>query len=450
MTIGALAPDALVANANPRKKKEVVDENAPLLPMCQETDAEFHEFNGASFPGAVFNLSTTVIGAGIMGLPACVKKLGMVPGLLAIILTALLTEKAIEFMIRFSRAGNLSSYGSLMGDTFGKYGKALVEICVIITNVGILIVYMIIIGDVISGTTSGGIHHPGILEGWFGVHWWTGRTFVVVFTTLAVFGPLVSLKRIAVLFLVIAGGISIIKIISGRIGMPRLFPVITDVDSVFDLFTVFPVLMTAYICHYNVHNIDNELEDSSRMRGVVRTSLTLCSSVYVLTSFFGFLLFGEGTLDDVLANFDTDFGIPFGSALNDAVRFSYVAHLVLVFPVVFYALRVNIDGLIFSSSRRPLVVDNFRFASITIALVGTIFLGANFIPSIWVIFQFSGATGAVCIAFIFPAAITLRDRYNIATKKDKIMSVLMIVMAVFSNAVAIYSDVSALINKKET
>jgi len=53
-----------------------------------------------------------------------------------------------------------------------------------------------IVGDVISGTTSGGIHHPGILEGWFGVHWWTGRTFVVVFTTLAVFVPLVSLKRI--------------------------------------------------------------------------------------------------------------------------------------------------------------------------------------------------------------------------------------------------------------
>jgi len=43
-----------------------------------------------------------------------------------------------------------------------------------------------------------------------------------------------------------------------------------------------------------------------------------------------------------------------------------------------------------------------------------------------------------------------RDRYNIATKKDKILSVLMIVMAVFSNAVAIYSDASALINKKET
>jgi len=56
---------------------------------------------------------------------------------------------------------------------------------------------------------------------------------------------------LAVVFLIIAVGISIIKIISGGIGIPRLFPIITDVDSVFDLFTVAPVLMTAYICHFN-------------------------------------------------------------------------------------------------------------------------------------------------------------------------------------------------------
>ena len=143
------------------------------------------------------------------------------------------------------------------------------------------------------------------------------------------------------------------------------------------------------------------------MEGVVRTALTLCSSVYLMTSFFGFLLFGEATLDDVLANFDTDLGIPFGSVLNDAVRFSYAAHLILVFPVVFYPLRLNIDGLLFSNSR-PLVLDNFRFASITFALISLIFLGANFIPSIWDAFQFTGATAAVCLGFIFPAAITLR------------------------------------------
>ncbi|TKY50116.1 sodium-coupled neutral amino acid transporter 6 [Spatholobus suberectus] len=461
MRSGSVAPKA--EEQKSRRNKRVADENAPLIPKAQERDAAgFDEFNGASFSGAVFNLSTTIIGAGIMGLPACVKRLGMVPGLLAIILTAFLTEKSIEFIIRVSRAGNLSSYGSLMGDAFGKYGKALVQICVIVNNIGVLIIYMIIIGDVISGTSSSGPHHSGVLEGWFGVHWWTGRTFVLVFTTIAVFAPLVSFKRIdslkftsalsvglAVVFLVIAVGISIFKIIIGGIEMPRLFPIITDVVSVFELFTVVPVLVTAYICHYNVHSIDNELEDSSKMHGVVRASLVLCASVYLLTSFFGFLLFGEGTLDDVLANFDTDLGIPFGSVLNDAVRFSYAAHLVLVFPVVFYAVRINLDGLIFSSSR-PLGQDNFRFASITFSLIGVIFLGANFIPSIWDIFQFTGATAAVCVAFIFPAAITLRDRHNIATKTDKVLSVFMIVLAILSNAVAIYSDAYALIKKNKT
>ncbi|KAK7273252.1 hypothetical protein RIF29_14301 [Crotalaria pallida] len=445
-----------------RKNKAVVNENAPLLPKSQGSDAGFDDFNGASFSGAVFNLSTTIIGAGIMALPATLRKLGMVPGLVAIIFMAFLTEKSIEFLIRFTRAGKSSSYGSLMGDSFGKVGKALVQLCVIINNIGVLIVYMIIIGDVLSGTSASGKHHFGILEGWFGVHWWTGRTFLVLFTTLAIFAPLASFKRIdslrftsalsvalAVVFLVIAVGISVVKIISGGIGMPKLIPVVSDMASVVNLFTVVPVFVTAYICHYNVHTIDNELEDSSQIRGVVQTSLGLCSSVYIMISFFGFLLFGEGTLDDVLANFDTDLGIPFGSVLNDAVRLSYAAHLMLVFPVVFYPLRLNIDGLIFPKSK-PLVLDNFRFASLTVSLIGVIFLGANFIPSIWDAFQFTGATAAVCLGFIFPAALVLRDRYNIATKGDKILSVIMIVLAVFSNVVAIYSDAYALIKQQKT
>lgn len=165
------------------------------------------------------------------------------------------------------------------------------------------------------------------------------------------------------------------------------------------------------ICFANfdvaVHSIDNELEDSTEIKPVVRTALGLCSSVYVMTSLFGFLLFGNETQDDVLANFDMDLGIPFGSVLNDAVRVSYAAHLMLVFPIVFYPLRLNIDGLVFPSSG-PLVNSNKRFSLITTVLITLIFLGATFIPSIWDAFQFTGATAAVCLGFIFPAAITLK------------------------------------------
>lgn len=56
---------------------------------------------------------------------------------------------------------------------------------------------------------------------------------------------------LAVVFLVITIGISIVKLISGGVMMPRLLPDITNWSSFFQLFTSVPVLVTAYICHYN-------------------------------------------------------------------------------------------------------------------------------------------------------------------------------------------------------
>ncbi|KAK9067146.1 hypothetical protein SSX86_014471 [Deinandra increscens subsp. villosa] len=454
MTIGDVKP-----KRSRKNKQVIVDEKSPLLPTKKGEEAGFEEFNGASFTGAVFNLSTTIVGAGIMALPATMKVLGLIPGIALIIFMAFLTNASIDLLIRFSRAGKTVSYGGAMDDAFGSIGRILLQVCVMVNNIGVLVVYMIIIGDVLSGTTSDGVHHAGVLQGWFGVHWWNGRFFVLLVTTLGVFAPLASLKRIdslsytsalsvalAVVFLVITAGITLFKLVTGTVLMPKLFPDVVDLTSAFNLFTVVPVLVTAYICHYNVHSIDNELEDSTKIKAVVRTSLILCSSVYVMTSIFGFLLFGDGTLDDVLANFDRDLGIPYSSLLNDAVRVSYAAHLMLVFPIVFFPLRLNLDGLLFPY-KRALVSDNLRFASITIGLIGVIFLGANFIPSIWDAFQFTGATAAVCIGFIFPSAITLGDRYGIATKRDKILCVFMIVLAVFSNVVAVYSDALALFKK---
>lgn len=63
---------------------------------------------------------------------------------------------------------------------------------------------------------------------------------------------------LAVAFLVITIGISIIKLVSGGIMMPRLLPSVTDLASFWKLFTVVPVLVTAYICHYNGKPMNSE------------------------------------------------------------------------------------------------------------------------------------------------------------------------------------------------
>ena len=143
MTIGNIEPKK---ERKSRKSVAIVDDKAPLLPKRQEEDVGFDEFNGASFTGAVFNLSTTIVGAGIMALPATMKALGLGLGIAMIIFMAFLTDASIQFLLRFSRAGKSVSYGGLMGNAFGKYGKFLLQLSVIINNIGVLIVYMIIIG----------------------------------------------------------------------------------------------------------------------------------------------------------------------------------------------------------------------------------------------------------------------------------------------------------------
>ncbi|XP_071926328.1 amino acid transporter AVT6A-like [Coffea arabica] len=423
----------------------------------EENGEELH--NGASFIGGVFNLSTTIIGAGMMALPATMKVLGLVLGIGIIVFVAILTELSVSMLLRFSKAAGSTSYGGVMGRAFGIGGRKLLQVCVLINNVGLLVVYMIIIGDVLSGTSSSGVRHAGVLQGWFGEHWWNERVFVILLTTLFVFCPLCCLKRIdslrftsgvavalAVVFLVIIAGMTIFKVVEGSIAMPRLLPDVTDINSVWQLFTVVPVIVTAYVCHFNVHSIDNELDDDSSIQPIVQTSLLVCCMIYVMTSLFGFLLFGDSTLEDVLANFDTDLGIPYGSLLNDIVRVSYALHLMLVFPVLFHPLRINLDGLLFPSAG-PLVLSKRRFLLVTMGMIFVVYLGANFIPNIWDVFQFSGATAAVCLGFIFPSAIALRDVHGIATKKDKVLSVFMICLAVFANMVAIYSDIQALFKK---
>ncbi|CAN1795043.1 Amino acid transporter AVT6A [Linum perenne] len=451
------------------KEKNTSSNSSPLLlplpheeessPSCSSSNREVR----ASFIGSVFNLSTTIIGAGIMALPATMKVLGLGLGIGLIIFVAALTERSLEMLLRYSKAGKVKSYGGVMGDAFGGSGKIMLQICVLLNNVGVLVVYMIIIGDVLSGTSASGIHQSGVLEEWFGTQWWNGRTSVFLFMTAAVFAPLACLKHIdslkfssaiavalAAVFLFITAGIVAVKLVNGTLSMPRLLPDVTGITSFWNLFTTVPVLVTAFICHFNVHTIENELEDPSQIRKVVQASLALCSSAYIMISLFGFLLFGDSTLDDVLANFNTDLGggIPYSSVINDIVRVSYALHLMLVFPVLFYPLRLSIDGLLFPSATMPLSLDSRRFALITIALICLIFLGADFVPSIWDAFQFTGATSAVCLGFIFPAAIALRDRHGIAAKKEKILSVFMIFLAVLSCLVAIYSDAYALLRKK--
>ncbi|XP_021904092.1 amino acid transporter AVT6C-like [Carica papaya] len=415
------------------------------IPLLQEATG------CATMSSAVFNISTTMVGAGIMSVPATMKTLGVIPGLIAILVVGFFTEVTVEFLLRFTQSGKCSTYGGLMAESFGQFGSVAVQICVMVTNLGCLMIYLIILGDVLCGNRSGESIHTGILQEFFGIHWWSSRAFVILLVVLFVMLPLALLRQVdslrhssavsiglAIVFVVISSVMAIHALWTGKTQNPRLIPDFTKV-SVLDLFTTIPIFVTGFGFHVVVHPIKAELQKSSDMSLAVRISLLICITIYFTIGFFGYLLFGDAIMPDMLVNFDQNSDSSIGLVINDIVRLSYAIHLALVFPLMNYSLRANVDEFLFPK-KPALALDTIRFVSLTCGLLTITYIVAVALPNIWYFFQFMGSTTIVCLSFIFPAAIVLRDVHGISTKKDKVVAILVIILAVMTSAVAIYTS----------
>ncbi|KAF7148665.1 hypothetical protein RHSIM_Rhsim03G0149400 [Rhododendron simsii] len=392
---------------------------APLLPKLKPLPTEGQ---AASVAGAVFNVSTSILGGGIMSIPATLKVLGVIPAFVSIVMVAVLADVSFEFIMRFTNCGESKTYAGVMYESFGRLGSVAVQICVMVSNFGCLIIYLIIIGDVLSGSQldGDGAAHSGVLEEWFGIYWWNSRAFALLFVLVFVLLPLVLFRRVeslrfssavsvllAVVFVGICFAMAISALLEGKTRRPRLVPQLDNGASFFNLFTAIPVIVTAFTFHFNVHPIAMELGKPADMAVAVKISLLLCAAIYFAVGIFGYILFGDSLMADMLVNFDQNSYSAIGSLPNDVVRLSYALHLMLVFPLLNFSLRTNIDEFLFPN-KPPLATDKRRFVALTLILLVCSYLAAIAIPNIWYFFQFIGSTSIVCLAFIFPSAIALR------------------------------------------
>ncbi|KAI3688591.1 hypothetical protein L2E82_46271 [Cichorium intybus] len=403
--------------------------------------------------GAVFNLTTTVIGAGIMALPATMKVLGLVAGVVLILLMGILSEISVELLIRFSVQCKATSYGEVVEQALGSPARILSEICIILNNAGVLVVYLIIMGDVMSGSPR----HAGVLIQWFGNGFWENRRLVILIVLIVFLAPLCALDKIdslsvtsavsvvlAVLFVIVAFAVAFIMLVEGKTDPPRLIPDFSSKQAILDLLVVIPIMSNAYVCHFNIQPIYNELEGRSpqKMNKVGRLTTVICVLIYWSTAIAGYLLFNKNTEADVLTNFDKPLGIRFDVALSYIVRVGYIFHLVLVFPVIHFSLRQTVDALAFKGAK-PLSVSKTRCLGLTCVLLMLIYMASTMIPSIWTAFKFTGATTAVSLGFTFPALIALRLGSGSPglTSRERLFAWVMLILAIMVSIVGVLSNI---------
>lgn len=434
-------------------KQTMGDKEGPIRndPSVEHNMDDFSKENSNSgVYGAVFNLTTTIIGAGIMALPATMKVLGLIAGIILIFIMGIITEVSVEMLVRFTVQCRATSYGEVVQHALGTPARIISEIFIVMNNAGILVVYMIIVGDVMSGSEG----HEGVLEQWFGNGFWDNRKLVMLIVLIIFLAPLCVLDRIealsmssaasvvlAILFVTIACAVAFIMLVEGKLASPRLVPDFSSKQSILDMLVIIPIMSNAYVCHFNIQPIYNELEGPStqKMNKIGRITIVICVIIYWLTAASGYLLFGENTEADVLTNFDKPLRIRFSTSLNFIVRVGYIFHLILVFPVIHFSLRQTVNALAFSKGG-PLTENRTRCLALTGGILAIIYMVATMIPSIWTAFKFTGATTAVSLGFTFPALIALRlsgkDSPELSSK-EKLLAWVMLILAIIVSVVGV-------------
>ncbi|KAH7839638.1 hypothetical protein Vadar_006630 [Vaccinium darrowii] len=117
---------------------------ASLLPKFHSPETPSPRCS-TSISGAVFNISSSMVSAGIMSIPATFEVLGIIPGFILILIVALSVEVTVEFLLRYTNSGNAVTYGGLMAESFGKFGSVGLQVCVMVTNLGALVIYLTLV-----------------------------------------------------------------------------------------------------------------------------------------------------------------------------------------------------------------------------------------------------------------------------------------------------------------
>ena len=131
-----------------------------------------------------------------MSLPAVLKTVGLVPGVVAIALVALITDITAGLLLRATDATDANTYGDTMRRAVGGWAATTLQVAVVVNNLGLNIVYLIIMGDCLAGANGDQGAIAGILGGESAPAWATDRVIIMGASCALILAPLCVVRSI--------------------------------------------------------------------------------------------------------------------------------------------------------------------------------------------------------------------------------------------------------------
>lgn len=388
--------------------------------------AEDNNSKKAGMTNLTFNLVKSIVGAGVLSLPAGVAAFGnapsaMIPAAILISFIGALSAYGFALIGRVCSYTGASSYREAWQKTIGDETSAIpAAACTLKTTMAVTAYSMILADTFRSLFATAGLSLT--------------RSTTLLLITSVVILPLCLLKNLASLapfslLGVVGMGYTAfamaVRYLKGAYKVGGAF--LTDVPanlapsfgSVGARGVLNPsasilicMLSTAYMAHFNAPKFFNELENNTiaRYNRLVGTSFGISVLLFALISGLGFLTFGSACSGLILNNYSNK------DVLMGLSRVAVAISLVFSYPLAFAGCR---DGILDLANVAPADRTNSLQNKVTIGYLSLVTATALVLKDITFVLSFGGATLGNALIYIFPALMfrkAVKDKGANATK----------------------------------
>uniref|UniRef100_A0A182JXA4 Amino acid transporter transmembrane domain-containing protein n=1 Tax=Anopheles christyi TaxID=43041 RepID=A0A182JXA4_9DIPT len=344
-------------------------------------------------------LTNSIIGVGILSMPFCFQKCGIVLSIVLLLLSSYVTRLVCSYMVKSAIISRRKNFEQIAFYAFGSAGKLLVELCVVGYLLGTCIAYFVVVGDlgpqitakILSMRESDGL-----------------RTWVMIAVTIVCIIPLGMLRNVDSLASVCTASLGfylclVLKVVSEsseKFQHTGWFDRL-DLWNWGGILQCMPIFTMALSCQMQIFEVYATMPTTSldKMSRVIRQSTNICTMIYVAIGFFGYVAFnGHRFSGNILVDFTPSFA-------SDIIKMGFVLSVAFSFPLAIFPCRVSLYSLLYKrASDGHMYIPESKFRPLTIAIVVVALVFGLLIPSIEVVIGLVGSTIGVAICLIIPAA----------------------------------------------
>mmetsp|Transcript_14403 Transcript_14403/g.20423 ORF Transcript_14403/g.20423 Transcript_14403/m.20423 type:complete len:501 (+) Transcript_14403:59-1561(+) len=378
----------------------------------------------ATMPNEIFNLVKSIVGAGVLSLPAGIAAFGnapsaVIPAVALICIIGGFSAYGFSLIGRVCSYTGGQSYRGAWSESVGDETSWIPAVTCTFKTCFAVLSYSMILGDTIRALLMT-----------FGIQ--TTRTLALLGVTGTTLLPLCLLKNLSSLAPFSLAGIAgmfyttvamALRYLGGSYKMGTagtkaaaavpagkyIADVATNYQPQFgnlgasaalspNTFILICMLSTAYMAHFNAPKFFIELKDNTikRYNTVVGTSFGISIFLFALIGALGFLTFGSASSGLILNNYAATDG------LMSLSRFAVTFSIIFSFPLVFVGARDGwLDLLKVPMEKRTDSV----LTKTTLAILSGITLIATQLKELAFIMSFAGATLGNALIYVYPAVM---------------------------------------------